>query len=294
MKLLDRYSSWFGVFVIGLVLYTGVFKHSANPVLYMNQHAFLLVVIGTMGVSILAYPLSKLVEIFDFVIMGFFFRRKLTSRFDIANELATAVGSYLKNPTIFPYQLQHPFIKEAFYFLNKKDLSAEQLGELLHDRKESVTRKYFDDAKVLVSISKFPPALGLLGASTGMIEMMQQVGGAGGVKEIGQSMAVALVATFWGIGIANFIVLPLSDFALRQAEEAKLTRELIIDVVYLLKQNYSASRIFDHLSSKISLDDRLKLKPIIKRILDEIGEPIEETGTDNISNIKFSEQWKKA
>lgn len=264
MGSIDRFSNWIGGLIIAGVVYFGVIKHAASPGMYLNPHALMLVVLGTLGVTFVAFPLSKLKDIYDFVIKGFLFRKSVVTRYDIAEQLVTGVAAYAIDPKNRP-RLRHPFAEEAFSTLAKSELSEEQLVELLHDKKDTVVAKYFDDAKILVAIAKFPPALGLLGASAGMIEMMQQVGGAGGVAEIGKAMAVALVATFWGIGVANFVVLPLSDFAMRQAEEQSSMRDMIIDTVYMVKKGYTAAHIFDHVQSKVSIQDRIQLKEVIKQ-----------------------------
>jgi chemotaxis protein MotA len=169
-------------------------------------------------------------------------------------------------------------------------MNIEQMSELLHAKKDTVVSKYFEDAKLLGSIAKFPPALGLLGASTGMIEMMQKVGGVGGVSEIGQSMAVALVATFWGIGVANFIILPLGDFATRQADESLYMREMIIDVVYMIRKNYDLPLIINHLASRVKLEDRSKLRDYAKIMLADFLKP--KSVSDNIevgALVEYSE-----
>lgn len=275
MGSIDRFSNWIGGIIIAGVVYFGVIKHAASPGMYLNAHALMLVVLGTLGVTFLAFPLSKLKDIYDFVIMGFLFRKKIITRYDVAVELVKGTAAYAIDP-MKRTRLKHPFAEDAFAALAKSELTEDQLSELLHDKKETVVSKYFDDAKILVAIAKFPPALGLLGASAGMIEMMQQVGGAGGVSEIGKAMAVALVATFWGIGVANFVVLPLSDFAMRQAEEQSSLRDMIIDTVYMIKKGYTAAHIFELIESKVSFQDKMRLKETVKQSFFEVyGVPMD-------------------
>lgn len=293
MKSFDRFNAWIGMAIIFGVVYFGVFRDAANPVMYLNWHALMLVILGTIGVTVLAFPLSKLSELFDFVLLGFFFRKRAMTRYDVAVDLVQGTAALTTDPGKRP-RLRHPFAEEAFATLAKSELNEDQLVELLEAKKEAILNKYFDDAKILVAISKFPPALGLLGASAGMIEMMQRVGGAGGVAEIGKAMAVALVATFWGIGLANFVILPLSDFALRQAEEASSLRDMIIETVYMLKKGYSAVHIMDHVSSKLSLHDRSQLKQLIKDTYFELyGVPIE-SGVYDIAAIASGKKKTRA
>ncbi len=264
----NRSSVFVGSLIIFYVLYFGVIEPAVNPALYLNFHALMIVILGTVGITLIAYPFKKLADLADFIIFGVYLsgRKRNRTQFQMAIGLIEATEIYLKDPDISNIEFRNPFTKECFVALSKKELSTKQLMALLHNLKDSITDRYFDDAKTLSAISKFPPALGLLGASTGMIEMMQQVGAAGGTEQIGKAMATALVATFWGIAAANFVILPLSDLALRQAEEEQKIREFAIDVIYLIKEKYSRIHIFDFMLSKFPLKERIMLKDVIKEI----------------------------
>lgn len=245
---------WIGILLTIIVVYYGVVKGASNPKLFLNLHALILVIGGTIAVSTIAYPLEKLFELFEFVVMGYLLKRK-TSNLEIAKEFILYARMFCSGPIQTKFRFRHPFMKECFSYLKKKNYSEDQYYDILNAKIESVNRKYFEDSKILISISKFPPALGLLGASTGMIEMMQNMG-KGGVESIGSAMAVALVATFWGIAIANFIILPLSDHALREAEEDQYTREMILDSCLVLKRNQGLKVAIEVLLAKLSILDR--------------------------------------
>jgi chemotaxis protein MotA len=269
MVLPNRSSVFLGSLIIFYVLYFGVIEPAVNPALYLNFHALMIVIFGTVGITLVSYPFKKLADLADFIIFGVYLsgRKRNRTQFQMAIELVEATESYFQQSNMSNFEFSHPFTKECFVALSKKKLSTKQLMALLHNLKDSITDRYFDDAKTLNAISKFPPALGLLGASTGMIEMMQQVGSAGGTEQIGKAMATALVATFWGIAGANFVILPLSDLALRQAEEEQKVREFVIDVIYLIKEKYSRIHIYDFMLSKFPLKERIMFKDVIKEIV---------------------------
>lgn len=108
---------------------------------------------------------------------------------------------------------------------------------------------------------KFPPGLGLLGASSGMIEMMVGLNSSG-MDGIGNAMAVALVATFWGIAIANFVFLPLADYAARVASEDFFTRSLVVHGISLIKQGMAPKIIAETLISQLAIRDQVYLRNI--------------------------------
>ena len=85
------------------------------------------------------------------------------------------------------------------------------------------------------TLAKFPPAFGLLGAVVGMIALMQSLGGADAIKGVGPAMAVALVATMYGIAFANFILIPLGENLAKHNRTDKTVRSMVIDGIKLIR-----------------------------------------------------------
>jgi chemotaxis protein MotA len=240
--------------------------------MFINGHALILVLGGTLAVTLMAFPLHSLADIAQFLLFGFFLRKKFILQTTV-RDFIEAIFDYAYNPAgMVNRSLQlHPFIHDAIGMLNNPDITEDQLEELLHSKAKSFIRKYQDEAKMLVAISKFPPALGLLGASTGMIEMMQGVDG-GGTKGIGAAMAVALVATFWGIALSNILILPLSDFAFHQAEQEKYLRETIIEAIMMLKRDFPPRVIILHLFNKLTPAEKMGISDNVKETIRRIDD----------------------
>jgi chemotaxis protein MotA len=153
----------------------------------------------------------------------------------------------------------HPFLAEGLNLLQKNYLTRAELEDVLHARRLVFKKKYLQDAKILNAVAKYPPAFGLLGASTGMIAMMTNLGGPGGTSMIGASMAVALVATFWGIAAANFLLLPLADYAQRIIVVDQEIRELIIEGTMMIYDNADDEVLAERLRSRLQVGDRYKV-----------------------------------
>src|SRR5690606_41072128 len=52
---------------------------------------------------------------------------------------------------------------------------------------------------------------GLIGATMGMIALLQGLGSPDAITKLGPSMSVALTATFWGLVLANLFLIPLGE-----------------------------------------------------------------------------------
>lgn len=255
-------SSLLGTVIICFVLFFGVLRGAKNPEIFLNAHALMLVLGGTLGVTLLAFPFRKLKEMLDFLIYGLFFKKKTEDLFVVA-DLIRIAEEYRKDPHGFlsNYSVANPFLKEALKLLSKNALSYDDLLLIIKNRRDSFKKRYQEDHKMLLSISKFPPGLGLLGASSGMIEMMVGLNSSG-MDGIGNAMAVALVATFWGIAIANFVFLPLADYAARVASEDFFTRSLVVHGISLIKQGMAPKIIAETLISQLAIRDQVYLRNI--------------------------------
>lgn len=239
-------ASWFGIFIAAAVLYFGVFRTAPNPSIFMDSHAIILVLGGTLAVALIAFPYKKLENIVSLLLFGVI-AKKDSSLVSQAKELLRLSQLNMSGqPVNISHTPKHPFMREALHLLSKDYLEAVELKNVLQKRSDFFKKKYTADAKTLNAIAKFPPAFGLLGASTGMIAMMANIG-QGQQDKIGEAMAIALVATFWGIAIANFILLPLADFAARVVQEDQHVRSMIIDGVVLIREKTDSRVVMEKL-----------------------------------------------
>gem|GEM_PF-449696 len=244
----------FGLFSLGAVLYFGVFKSSQSAMIFFDPKAMIMVFGGTLAVAILSFQSRAVMRIVEFVLWGVLFRRK-RKYLKAANDMALVRLNFLSGraPVVDPEY--DPLLKEGVEFLFEKSISSEGLVELLKTRAGYFSRFYKEDARILQSLAKYPPALGLLGAAIGMMEMIQGLG-ATGMGGLANGMVTALLSIFWGVSFANFILLPLADAALKAAHEDAMFRDLIIDGFFLIREGVSDQQFRGHLRGYLSLEDR--------------------------------------
>lgn len=253
-------SLYSGILIAIGTLWFGVFRSVSNPLFYLDSHALILVCGGTMAASLIAFPFSRLAALGSTLLN--WLSRKKTPDYKVVEELYEASIYYSKYKELATsVEFSHPFIREGFQLLMSENFSEQQLQDILLKRIAAFKKNLQNDAKVLMALSKFPPAFGLLGASTGMISMMLNLS-TGGTQKIGSSMAIALVATFWGIGLANLVFLPLSDFANKVAQDDSHTRLIIMEGLVLIKHQQPPHVIVEVLKSHLPAADRSKVKII--------------------------------
>jgi chemotaxis protein MotA len=88
-------------------------------------------------------------------------------------------------------------------------------------------------ADLLETAAGYTPTLGILGAVLGLIHVMQSLSEP---AKLGSGIAVAFVATVYGVGAANLILLPLASKLRNRAREEALYREVIIEGIVALQE----------------------------------------------------------
>jgi chemotaxis protein MotA len=84
------------------------------------------------------------------------------------------------------------------------------------------------EAKVFEAAGGYAPTVGIIGAVLGLIQVMKNLAD---IDEVGHGIAVAFVATVYGVGSANMFFLPVGNKIKARLHAAVQTRELMLEGV---------------------------------------------------------------
>jgi chemotaxis protein MotA len=84
------------------------------------------------------------------------------------------------------------------------------------------------DAKVFDTAGGYAPTIGIIGAVMGLIQVMKHLESLG---DVGHGIAVAFVATLYGVGFANLALLPIASRIRVRSQMTAHFRELIVEGV---------------------------------------------------------------
>jgi chemotaxis protein MotA len=82
------------------------------------------------------------------------------------------------------------------------------------------------EAKVWEAAGGYAPTIGIIGAVMGLIQVMKHLDD---IKEVGHGIAVAFVATLYGVGVANLFFLPAASKLRARAQQAMHVNEMILE-----------------------------------------------------------------
>lgn len=248
--------------LLGLFMAAGVFlwttlTSSSNSKVFLDPHAAAIVLGGTFAACMISFSLPRM-----WFLAVIFFKKALgkeESAGKVVNEIVDLArgyrqdGNYLKSKSS---SLSHPFLKEGIELLAGGGIERHDLDDILAKRVRNHYKLLEEDAENFKAMSKFPPAFGLLGAVIGMISMMQNMGGPDSLKNVGPALAVALVATLYGIALANFFFLPLGENLTRINKKELAMNQMIMDAIKLIRDKKHPVMVAETCKSYLSPEDK--------------------------------------
>lgn len=120
-------------------------------------------------------------------------------------------------------EVADPFLREGL-MLTVDGSTLDEIRELL--AVESAAREAEDEvpARVFEAAAGYAPTLGILGAVLGLVQVMQHLETPG---SLGAGIAMAFVATVYGVATANLLLLPIAGRLRERAALAAKRRELM-------------------------------------------------------------------
>ncbi|MGA7339811.1 MAG: flagellar motor protein [Terracidiphilus sp.] len=218
-----------GVLLAMVGIIAGLLIEGGNLGQILQPTAALIVFGGTLGAVLLQFPLTTVVEAFRSMIHIFTAPRKHDAQLigmlvQFANKArrqgVVSLDADLK-------EIQDPFLKQTL-MLAVDGTEPADLRKIMHVSLESTTEDEERLPAVFESAGGFSPTVGILGAVLGLIQVMQHLDN---IHEVGRGIAVAFVATIYGVGIANLFFLPFAGKMRIRIRDGHRRREMLLEGV---------------------------------------------------------------
>lgn len=245
-KRLD-YSSLIGAGLAVLSLVGGLILEGGHFADIRQASALLIVLGGTLGAVLLNTPLELFMRLVRRLPEIFYYApEQLEERVeDIARLAQKARREGVVSLEDDLEKIQDPFLRRALE-LGVDGMAQQEYRETLELELELAERRAEAEAHVLESAGGYAPTLGILGAVLGLIQVMKHIEN---IDQVGPGIAVAFVATLYGVGSANLLFLPAAG-KLRARSRAQLVRnEMIMEGVAAVMDGLNPKMIRQKLAS---------------------------------------------
>lgn len=189
--------------------------------------AFVIVCGGTLGAVMLQSPVKVFVSGMKMV-RWVFVPPKLTPRIlaeqiSVLSQAARKEGLLALEPQV--EMAADPFLKKGLQLL-VDGVEPEKLREALEVELNAVEEHQRQAARVWEAAGGYAPTIGILGAVMGLIHVMENLSDP---SRLGGGIAVAFVATIYGVGLANLVFLPIANKLKAIIAQHVVVREMLVD-----------------------------------------------------------------
>lgn len=193
----------------------------------MQLTAFIIVIGGTMGAVLIQYSLPVFLLGLKLISWAFVPPRVVLEE---VIEQITGWGNTARRGGLLSLEpmlveMQDPFMKKGLQML-VDGAEPEKLREALEVEMDAYDEHYRLSAKVWESAGGYSPTIGIIGAVMGLIHVMENLSDP---SKLGAGIAVAFVATIYGVGSANLFFLPLSSKIKSVIGREMVKRQMVVD-----------------------------------------------------------------
>ncbi|HYP06930.1 MAG TPA: flagellar motor protein [Bryobacteraceae bacterium] len=189
---------------------------------------------GTIGAVMVTSPTAALVGAVRSLRLVFFQRaydaRKLVD--DVLTFATRARRNGIVSLESDVDRIPDPFLRKALG-LAVDGTDVQDLQQIMHLEIDADERRSKTEARVFDAAGGYAPTVGIIGAVLGLIQVMKHLDQ---IEMVGHGIAVAFVATIYGVGSANILFLPAAAKLRARAEEASRMKELMLDGVTSIVQ----------------------------------------------------------
>lgn len=218
--------------IIGLILgfggvLGGYLEEGGTIGALLKLAPFLIVIGGSFGATLLAFPLSEVKKSLSTV--GMIFKQKKYNEIDIINELADLSEKARKDGLLSLEQdaqtNKNDLIRKGLALV-VDGIETEVIKDILARETELQAEIYESGAKLFEYLGGTFPAMGVCGTVMGMISILKDLSDP---LALGPKISGAFIATMLGVGLANLVWLPFAAKIKSKTARETMINEIIIE-----------------------------------------------------------------
>lgn len=207
----------------------GLLLEGGNLGQILQPTAAMIVFGGTLGAVLIQFPLPVVLGAFRR--LGHIFAAPRVDPLATVRELVKYANQARREGIVSLDQtlatINEPFLKKSL-MLAIDGTEPQELRKMMELEIDNQGEQEEILVQVFESAGGFSPTIGIIGAVLGLIQTMQHLDK---IDEVGRGIAVAFVATIYGVGAANLFLLPAAGKLKIRIREEQIVREMTLEGV---------------------------------------------------------------
>jgi chemotaxis protein MotA len=222
-------SSLAGVFLAVGGILVGLFLEGGKLTQILQPTAAMIVFGGTLGAVMLQFPLRVVLAAFQK--LGRVFVDNSKNPQELIAEIVGFAHKARKDGIVSLDEdlekVHDPFLKKTL-MLAVDGTEPQEIRKMMELELDNQAEHDDNIPKVFESAGGFSPTIGIIGAVLGLIQVMQHLDD---ISEVGRGIAVAFVATVYGVGSANIFFLPVAGKIKIRMRQEETRRQMMLEGV---------------------------------------------------------------
>ncbi|MDY8022716.1 flagellar motor protein [Paenibacillus polymyxa] len=246
--------------IAGIIALIGGFLWEGGEFTGLLQGTSALIVFGgTFAAVVISYPASKLKTIPTALRMAFSREDNPTKQYieDLVSMAATSRRSGVLALERISSEHPNAFLREGLQLVID-GTEQEQIKQILELELDAIEHKHEGYAKIFESAGGYAPTMGIIGTVMGLIHVL------GSLTEptaLGPSIAVAFIATLYGVASANLIFLPIASKIRAASESEIITMDLLLQGILAIQNGENPKLVRKKLEFFIRSEQNIDRKP---------------------------------
>jgi len=240
--------------IVGFGLVAAAMMLGGGLMWFINPPSALIVIGGTIGATLINYPLKDIFNVVGVARHVFF--HKPTS---LPETIETLIGmsKTARREGILALEKKIEELDDPFFAkgvgLMVDGIEPGTLSKIMQTELEFLEERHRLGAEIFTTMGNFAPAMGMVGTLIGLVQMLMQMEDP---SAIGPAMAVALITTFYGIILANLLFLPIAGKLKTRSAQEILEKQMIISGILSVQSGDNPRILEQKLHSFIPPDER--------------------------------------
>lgn len=237
----------------GFSLVLGAIAHGTNNYLsFLSMEGFLIVIGGTIANAYMSYQARYVALAFQAMVE--MIKKPVATREGLNSEIMRLIKwAYLVHSKGLPglegevgNKIKEPLLRYGVDLV-VTGYEPEVIRTMMNTAVEADFERSCAPATVLRNMASTAPAFGMVGTLVGMVIMLQNI--QADMSMIGTGLAVALLATLYGIIVARLMCLPAADKLMQKEEIRRFRNYMMTEGLVLLAEKQSPRYMQDKLNS---------------------------------------------
>lgn len=232
----------------GLILVSIMFEGGASSIPgYINMPAIMITIGGTLAATLIRFPIPMVIGAIAVV------KKSVFVKFGSPEEEIKRLVEYCKigrREGLLGLEKEIEKINDAFVIKSVRMLvdgaDSDTIRSVLGTEIDSTRQRHATGKGIVEFAGTVFPAFGMVGTVLGLIAMMRKLDDP---SHIGESMAVAFIATFYGVTLSNLVLLPLAGRLDTLSKKELFLKEVIMEGVISIQKGDSPMITEDKLKS---------------------------------------------